>query len=51
MENEKREFGPIFKGIVKRSDNPTLRPSNMSEFENEKTNYVAPVIPLKKKNK
>lgn len=50
MDEEKREFGPIFKGTVKRVENPTLKPSNMSEFENEKNNYVAPVIPFKRKN-
>jgi len=47
---EREDFGPIKAKQVKRVENPTLSPSRMSEFENEKNNYIAPVIPLKRKN-
>jgi hypothetical protein len=51
MEDNDRGFGPIRKGIVKPVDKPTLTPGSLTEFENEKNNYVAPVIPLKRDKK
>jgi len=51
MSNEREGFGPIRAGQVKRDGSNKLTPGRMSEFENEKNNYIAPVIPLKRKDK
>lgn len=52
MSDEREVFGPIRAGQVKRDGSNKLTPSRMTEFENEKNNYIAPVIPIdfKKKN-
>ena len=49
--DEDRAFGPLAKGIVKPKDGPKLTPDRLTEFENEKNNYTAPVIPIGKKKK
>jgi hypothetical protein len=51
MDKERESFGPIGAGQVKRDGSNKLKPDRMSEFENEKNNYIAPVIPLKRKDK
>jgi hypothetical protein len=51
MDKEREIFGMIGAGKVKRDGSNRLTPGRMTEFENEKNNYIAPVIPLKKKEK
>jgi len=51
MDKERETFGPIGAGQVKRDGSNKLTPGRMTEFENEKNNYIAPVIPLKRKEK
>ena len=51
MDKEREAFGPIAAGQVKRDGSNKLTPGRMTEFENEKNNYIAPVIPLKRKEK
>jgi hypothetical protein len=51
MDKERKGFGPIGAGQVKRDGSNKLTPGRMTEFENEKNNYIAPVIPLKRKDK
>lgn len=46
MDKEREAFGPIGAGIVKRDGSNKLTPGRMTEFENEKNNYTAPVIPI-----
>ena len=46
MDKEREVFGPIGAGKVKRDGSNKLTPGRMTEFENEKNNYIAPVIPI-----
>ena len=51
MDNEREAFGPIRAGQIKRDGSHKITPNRMTEFENEKNNYVAPVIPIDFKRK